>query len=101
MYELSPYFRSLAEQKRLCPECGTRFLRVEPSDYDDPDFAWDVCDCGYLALREAPGWAKLRTGARLPVPDNPIQQLADELNADLRAKRQRADCKVLQFKPCG
>lgn len=103
MSVLSPYFESLSKQRRICPECGTRFLRVEPSGCDDPDFAWDVCDCGHMEFREAPDWAKLGTGPR-GVPDNSPSTVARELNERLAARQRREEGKAAQlikFRPRG
>ena len=52
---LSPYFKSLAKQKRICPDCLRGMLRVEPTPIPQPDMAVEVCDrCGYFQLLEAP-----------------------------------------------
>lgn len=50
--QLSPYFKMLARQKRICPECQRRSLRIEPSLH--PDVAYEECDCGYSYTLEAP-----------------------------------------------
>lgn len=54
--ELSPYFASLSKQKRICPQCLSRPLRIEPSL--NPDVAYETCACGYIYTIEAPTNAK-------------------------------------------
>lgn len=55
---LNAYFRSLAKQKRICPDCLRGTLRVEPTPIPQPDMAVEVCDrCGYFQLLEAPAGA--------------------------------------------
>ena len=63
---LSPYFSSLAEQKRVCPDCLRGMLRIEPTPRPRPDMAVEVCDrCGYFHLLEAPGHAVPRSEGRI------------------------------------
>lgn len=97
MSELSPYFRSLSRQRRMCPWCMRGRLSVEPSDSGDPDAAWDVCGCGYRQLRLAPGHARLGTGPTRP-PDR-AQLEVDGLNAALRGGREGCGAEVIRFEP--
>ena len=52
MQQLSPYFKMLAREKRICPKCKRRPTRIVPSLH--PDFAYEECDCGYSRTLEAP-----------------------------------------------
>ena len=55
---LSPYFQSLARQKRICPECLAGKLRIESTAIPRPDMAIERCDaCGYFHMIEAPAAA--------------------------------------------
>ena len=96
---LSPYFRSLSRQRRVCPWCLRGTLSVEPSDSGDPDAAWDVHEaCGYRQLRLAPPNARVGTGPTAPPGEG--QALVDELNAGLRGERAAPrGAKVIQFRP--
>ena len=101
MYELSPYFQSLNNRSRLCPECRKRFIHVELSVHDNPDFAQGRCVCGSMRFREVPGYARLDTGAR-----DPREGSASETLRILKirfAARQRAlaadGVQVLRFRP--
>lgn len=51
---LSPYFKSMAGRKRLCPQCMERATRIEPLDSGGMNAAFEVCDCGYRYLLQAP-----------------------------------------------
>lgn len=63
---LSPYFKSLAKQKRVCPDCLRGMLRIEPAPVPQPDMAFEVCDkCGYFHLLEAPGGSAPASGGRI------------------------------------
>lgn len=98
--ELSPYFRSLARQRRICPECLRGCLTVKPSGSGDPDAAWDACACGYRQLRLAPEGARLNTGpTEAPGED---QLMVDRLNAQLRegeGSTRRKMGQVIRFRP--
>ena len=50
---LSPYFRALAREKRICPECLRRYLEVRPAG-ESPNVAVDWCECGYRQVVAAP-----------------------------------------------
>ena len=53
MSRLSPYFQSLAKQKRVCPDCLKGVLTIEPSL--DPNGAYEKCaKCGYIRSITAP-----------------------------------------------
>ena len=54
--EISPYFRALDRQGRICPWCHKR-ARIEPSALN-PDVAMWSCDCGWFQAIEAPRNAK-------------------------------------------
>ena len=63
---LSPYFASLARQKRVCPDCLRGVLRIEPTPRPRPDMAVEVCDrCGYFQLLEAPAGTAPVAGGRI------------------------------------
>ena len=50
---LSPYFKSLAKSKRVCPDCLAATLVIEPSL--DPNGAYEKCPkCGYIRSITAP-----------------------------------------------
>ena len=81
--QLSPYHVSRSKQKRICPQCLERSLRVRPAG-DSPNVALDYCDCGYRQVVEAPKstWVEppgMACGER--------QRLVDGLNDGLRRKR--------------
>ncbi len=51
--KLSPYFRSLKRQKRVCPECKKALLTIEPSL--NINGAYEVCTkCNYIQSLTAP-----------------------------------------------
>ena len=55
MIQLSPRLRSLAARKRVCPECLSHPLRIEPAPIPREDAAFEVCDgCGYFHIVEDP-----------------------------------------------
>ncbi len=77
---LSPYFKTLAREKRVCPECLKGYLRVLPAG-DSPNVAMDCCECGYMRVREAPRSMRIERSA---APKDDLQRLVDELNAGIR-----------------
>lgn len=58
---ISPYFEALAKQRRLCPECLCRPLSIESSE--DPDYAYEVCGCGYVRTLRSPMASRSRREA--------------------------------------
>lgn len=50
---LSPYFAALARQKRICPRCQKRGMRLEENPID-PNIAYFRCECGYMTPEYAP-----------------------------------------------
>lgn len=89
--QLSPYFESLSKQKRICPECLSRPLRVEPSETGYYDSAFDVCDCGYSQVRIAPEEAMVGgrdESVELPERSIAIKRLNDDLRREREAKKQ-------------
>lgn len=82
---LSPYFQSMTRRKRLCPQCLERATRIEPLDGGGLNAAFEVCDCGYRQLLQAPksAWVEPPDVSR-----GERQRLVDELNDGLRRKRE-------------
>ena len=56
---LSPYFKSMAAQKRMCPDCFGQTY-IEESDVHNPNVAIEHCDCGYIQVLCAPKAAEVR-----------------------------------------
>lgn len=55
--DMTPYFRSRAKQKRICPECHKAALEVRPTL--SPNGGVDHCpECGYFQVVVAPENAK-------------------------------------------
>lgn len=75
----NPYFRALAREKRICPECLERYLRLEPAGGSSRDVAVDECDCGYSQVRVSP--PSCCVGRDPDAPVDRLQRMADELNA--------------------
>ena len=83
MVQLSPYHMSRSKQKRICPQCLKRSLRVRPAG-DSPNVALDYCDCGYRQVIEAPKSAWVEQS---DVIASERQCLVDDLNDGLRERR--------------
>lgn len=65
MPQLSPYFASLAKQKRICPDCLKATLRLEPTPLDINTAVW-VCDrCGWFQAVTAPKSAQVKPKAKV------------------------------------
>lgn len=63
MARLNNYLRSLARQRRICPKCRSRALRLEETL--NPNVGKWVCDCGYFMAQTTP------EAVKVPVDDDP------------------------------
>lgn len=85
--DMTPYFRSRAKQKRICPECHKGLLFVKPTL--NPNAGIDKCpNCGYFQVVEAPA------GARVP---QSWTREHDEKPMGFRRGAKRAGCKIIRF----
>lgn len=89
--ELSPYFKALARQKRICPRCHKAPLSIVPLELTW-DGATEKCGaCGYMQTIFAPESARL--GQREQVEDQPPQSSGVDVFAEMarahRAKLER------------
>lgn len=65
----SPYFKSLARQVRLCPECGHR---TRLAGTLSPNGAYEFCPaCEWFRVLAAPEWARVPETFR-PAQDGPF-----------------------------
>ncbi len=87
MKQLSPYFKMLAREKRICPKCLKGRLRVAPAGLS-PNVAMDRCECGYMQVRVAPESMQVEEE---PAPKGMYGQLVDELNARHERQSTRPD----------
>ena len=88
--ELSPYFKALARQKRICPRCHKAPLSIVPLALTW-DGATEKCGaCGYMNLILAPESARL--GQREQVEDQPAESSGVDVYAEMaRAHRAKAE----------
>ena len=56
---LSPYFRALAREPRICPDCLEHRLRLVPLELTWDGAIWKCDGCGWFQLELAPDDAKL------------------------------------------
>jgi transcription elongation factor Elf1 len=88
--ELSPYFKALARQKRICPRCHKAPLSIVPLE-----LTWDgvteKCEaCGYMQAIFAPESARL--GQREQVEEQPAESSGVDVFAEMaRAHRVKAE----------
>lgn len=59
MFELSPYFKSLAATPRVCPRCHARGLRLQPLELTWDAAVWRCDSCKWFQTVLAPESAKL------------------------------------------
>lgn len=62
--DFSPYFESMARQKRMCPKCMKRRTRLEKSL--NPNAAYETCECGYFQTISAPNNAQVSWNGKKP-----------------------------------
>jgi ribosomal protein L37AE/L43A len=73
MPQLSPYFKALARDPGMCPECGGR-LRLQALERTWDAAVWRCGACGWLEVAEAPASARMGPrgegpGARVIIAD--------------------------------
>ncbi len=72
--DFSPYFESLSKQKRICPKCTHRSLKLKHSL--SPNGAYETCECGYFQSISAPKSAEVEWDGKTPWR-NPVKHKAN------------------------
>ncbi|WP_165170675.1 hypothetical protein [Adlercreutzia sp. ZJ242] len=62
---MTPYFESMARQKRICPSCLVHLLRFEPTPLNQDAAVWRCDGCGWFQTVLAPKPAEAPRRARI------------------------------------